>query len=121
MCIRVAFALLLITGCGTPMATPPANWTQDDTVTVIRRDWDACLLTASEDDCMTRARILTTMLPPTSRPLTQCFAQCNSNAFCDSGIIRQCRVCGFGGICTTSLPQTPAPLPAFGVPDAQGK
>ena len=109
MHVRIALSLSLIVACRVPDPMPHPDWTEDDTVSVIQRDWDACIVTGTEDTCMARARTLAALLPPTIRPLTPCGALCSSNSFCNSGIVQTCKVCGFGGTCTTVVPQHPAP------------
>ena len=108
MLVRFALVLSLTAGCSSPTPPAPPNWGEEDTVSLIRREWDDCILGRAEDVCMARAKTLAALLPPTIKPLTPCGALCNSNQFCNQGIILTCKVCGFSGTCTTSLPQGPA-------------
>jgi hypothetical protein len=109
MYVRIALAAALIAACGSPEPSSPPHpgWTEEDTIAVVRREWDACLLERSEEECMARVKTLVTMFPATITPLTPCGALCNSNLFCQQGIIRQCQVCQFDGTCGTSIPRSP--------------
>ncbi|HEX6022570.1 MAG TPA: hypothetical protein VFZ00_11285 [Solirubrobacter sp.] len=111
MYVLICIATTLIAAaCGSTNPAPVgAAWTEDDTVALIRREWDACRVDGSEATCMFHVRSVAAFFPPTRMPLTACGALCNSNTFCNQGIVLTCRVCGFDGTCTTSIPQQPAP------------
>lgn len=110
MYVRIACVLSAALIACRPSAPPPPppEWTEADTVELLRNEWTVCLAGGrTEDACAIRVRSMARFLPPTIVPLETCGAPCNSNSFCNQGILPRCKVCNGSRGCDVSGPLDP--------------